>query len=129
MAWPTTGGIRLDQSAPTNVKVVPVKDDEDYKEADSLTVAVKINGTTRITRRFDPKCGVNEVFKWVEKHLENSEAAFYTLLQTVPNRRFVKYANGSIEIIKQNDPPMDIGNASLAEAGFESHEMFMFRCD
>ncbi|CDR95400.1 hypothetical protein, conserved [Babesia bigemina] len=129
VVWPTTGGIRLDQSVPKSVTFVPVKDEEDYKEADSRTVAVKINGTTRITRRFDPQCGVNEVFKWVEKHIESSDAAFYTLLQTVPNRRFVKYTNGSIEMIQQNDIPRDIGNTSLAEAGFESHEMFMLRCD
>ncbi|GIX64217.1 josephin protein [Babesia caballi] len=129
VVWPTTGGIRLDQSTSAQIAIAPVKNDDEYKEADSRTVAVKLNGTARITRRFSPNSPIDDVFSWVEKNIQQSDVAFYTLLQTVPNRRFVKYLNGCIEIIEKNEAPREITRVSLAEAGFESQEMFILRCD
>ncbi|GFE55727.1 josephin [Babesia ovis] len=129
VVWPTTGGVRLDQCTTPNVSATPVREDDDYKGPDSRTVAVKISGTTRITRRFSPQSGIGEVFTWVERNITNTDVTFYTLLQTVPNRRFVKYITGCIEMIQNNEAPKDIVNASLEEAGFESHEMFILRCD
>lgn len=102
--WPTTGGMRLNQSRSPQVSVNSIKaEDDDYNEADSLTVAVKLGGASRITRRFNPRSPINDVFSWVEKNIKTSDVVFYTLLQMAPNRRFVKDPNGCIEIVENNE--------------------------
>ncbi|KAK1442922.1 hypothetical protein BgAZ_304400 [Babesia gibsoni] len=126
--WPTTGGVRLDQCAAPKIQVNSVAEEEEYKEADSRTVAVKLGGTTRITKRFSPGSAIGEVFAWVEKHVTTPDVVLYTLLQTAPNRRFIKYINGCIEVVQNDENPKDITGVSLMDAGFESQEMFILRC-
>nr|BAN65893.1 conserved hypothetical protein [Babesia bovis] len=129
VVWPTTGGVRLDDTSRVPVTTSTPKSDDDYTGSDACRVAVKLSGTARITRSFNPRSSLSELFAWVEKHIDNTGEMFYTLLQTNPNRRLVKYVTGCIELIENEGPPRDGANATLLDAGLESHEMFILRCD
>ncbi|UVC49455.1 hypothetical protein MACK_003290 [Theileria orientalis] len=121
--WPTTGGVRLDQ-----VVDQPLYTDQEYTGPDAVKIAIKLF-SSRITRSFAPSSSINSVFEWLESTQKLKELDFYYLLQTVPYRKFIKYSNGSIEMISSQSGPSEVTGQPLNSLNFGTNDMFMLRLD
>ncbi|XP_954209.1 uncharacterized protein TA20250 [Theileria annulata] len=115
--WPTTGGIRLDQ----------YQSNEEYIGNDAIRIAIKLFTNERLTNSFSPNNTINKLFEWIEKKCNLKEYDYYFLIQTIPYRKFIKYINGSIELLTNSNEPNDVTNKTFQQLNFNTNDMFLLR--
>eukprot|EP00375_Theileria_parva_P003402 XP_766084.1 hypothetical protein [Theileria parva strain Muguga] len=120
ISWPTTGGIRLDQS---NTQ----EDADEYNGSDAIRIAIKLITNERLTKSFSPNHSINKLFEWLETKCDLKEHDFYFLIQTAPYRKFIKYTNGSIELLTNSNSPREVTNETFNKLDFTSNDMLMLR--
>ncbi|AFZ80771.1 hypothetical protein BEWA_001780 [Theileria equi strain WA] len=119
--WPTTGGVRLDE----HVSIEPKK--EETFGNDAIKVAIKVNSSDRIIQGFGENSVMEDIFKWIESKHPLGDYDFYFLVQTAPSRKFIRYSNGSVELIANDQNPVEVTRKSLVDLDFGPQELLILQ--